>query len=117
MDAGHWGEAREVCQSLLAAHRLDPVLHFHMALVEEQLGHEAAAERFLRQALYLDRTYVLAHYHLGLLLRRRHDAAGARRCFQNALRLLAETASDRVLAEGLTAEAVRDLATMHLELL
>ena len=75
-------------QQLVAPVELNPGVHFYHALLQEQLGNLAEAERLLRQAIYLDRRFVLAHYHLGLSLKKTGRPAEARRSFKNVLHLL-----------------------------
>lgn len=119
MDRGQWDEADAVCQRLMAVDRLNPMIHFYLALVQEQRGSAEQAEQTLRRALYLDRTSVLAHYHLGLLQARRADGTAAIRSFQNALRLLEGMGPDQTFphADGLTVSNLQELASMHLKVL
>ncbi|MHB2015781.1 MAG: CheR family methyltransferase [Candidatus Xenobia bacterium] len=117
MNCGDWVGALHACQQALAVDRLDPVLHYHLALIREQRGDDAGAEQSLRRALYLDRQFALAHFHLGRLLQRRGDRAAAGRAFQNARRLLEKLPAGQTVndADGLTAGSLKELTRLHLE--
>ncbi|MBI2190364.1 MAG: protein-glutamate O-methyltransferase CheR [Planctomycetes bacterium] len=118
-DQARWEEAATACSRAMKGNRLEPRLHFYVALVQEQLGQVSEAEESLRKALYLDRNFVLAHYHLGILLQRRSDAGRAGRCFENALRILSAMSPDAVFedADGATAGSLAEMTRMHLEVL
>ena len=117
-DRGRWDEAAAKCRALLDSQGLNPAAHFTMGLILEHTGPSSAAERSLRAAVYLDRSFALAHYHLALLLHKRRAVKDARRAFQNVLDLL-EGAADETLAEGdgITAAELRAMAAAHLALL
>jgi chemotaxis protein methyltransferase CheR len=96
---------------------LNSHVHFHHALVLEQMGKNAKAEQSLRRAIYLDRRSVLAHYHLALLLRSRGDLRQASRFFDNALELLVSLPGTDTLpdADGITVSELRKLAQLQLQ--
>lgn len=78
-------EAAESPHPLPAADPFSAATHLDRALQQEQAGRPAEAERCLRQAIYLDRHFVLAHYHLGLSLQKKEvSAAGAPRVSERA---------------------------------
>lgn len=118
-DQGEWEEAVRGCRQLLEADSLNPLAHFHYALVLEQMGSRAEAERFFRRTIYLDRQSALAHYHLGLLLRSRGDARQAARSFENTLGLLASRSDSEALSpsEEITVAELRKMTLMQMETL
>jgi chemotaxis protein methyltransferase CheR len=65
----------------------------------------------LREAIYLDRNFVLAHFALGNLHRRRGRITQARRHMANAAALLSSHEPDDALpeAEGMTAGWLSEL--------
>jgi chemotaxis protein methyltransferase CheR len=118
-DHGAWDEAILCCEQLIAIDNMNPIIHFHHALLLEQIRNHAEAERSLKAAIYLDRRYVLAHYYLGMFLQSRGDSGKARRCFENALELL-DVKPDRerfAEADGISVAELKKLARMHLEIL
>jgi chemotaxis protein methyltransferase CheR len=86
---GELAEAGQACAAALDTHRACPELVFLHAVLLAQGGRYAEATDALRHALYLDRRLVVAHLALGDALARSGDAAGARRAFRAAQRLLA----------------------------
>lgn len=119
LNGGQSDAAAELCQRLINADRLNPLVHFYHALAAEQQGRHTESEQALRRAIYLNRDFVLAHYHLGLLFHRSRDASAAQRSFRNVLALLRrrEEAERFADADGLTVGALRELTEMHLEVL
>lgn len=118
-DQGDWEGAACCGKELLLSENLNPLVHFHYALVMEQIGDHAEAERSLRRAIYLDRQAALAHYHLGLVLQAGGDLRQAIRCFDNALQALSNQAGDAILpdADGLTVADLSKLARMRVDAL
>lgn len=116
---GDWESAARHCRSLLSRNSLNPVVHFYHALVLDHMGLLAEAERSYRQAIYLDRNFVLAHYHLGLTLQRENNVPQAARCFENVLTLLTRVQEEHILAEGddISPASLRELTRLHLEIL
>ncbi len=116
-DRGDWQAAAEYGQRLLAQERLNPAIHFHQALVFENLGIIDESERSLRQAIYLDRKFAMAHYHLGLALKRDRKIRAAARSFGNVLKVLAGMPDDAIVAAGpgITVTELMELTKMHLE--
>ncbi len=117
VDGGHWEEAAEVGQNMLAQDRLNPEIHFYQALIFENLGMADQAEQSLRHAIYLDRNFALAHYHLGLALKRDGQLRASARSFGNVLKVLAALPDEAMVTAGpgVTATGLRELAKMHLE--
>jgi chemotaxis protein methyltransferase CheR len=116
-DRGDWQGAAEYGQALLSRDVLNPQIHFYQALIFENLGRAAEAQRWLRQAIYLDRNFALAHYQLGLALERERQTPAAARSFGNVLKVLASTPDDAIVTagSGLTATGLKELARTHLE--
>lgn len=96
---------------------LNPLLHFHQALMLEQVGNLPESERSLRKAIYLDRQLVLPHYYLGLLLRTTGEKRQAARAFENTLKLLDARSSSETIAnaDGLTVAELRRLVEAELK--
>jgi chemotaxis protein methyltransferase CheR len=118
-DSGDWENAIRCGERLVALDNLNPLVHLHQGLIQEQLGNHCEAERELRRSIYLDRNSILAHYYLGLLLRSRGEARGAARSFGNALDLLAlrddsDTVTPGEGEEVITVKELRNLAKMQL---
>jgi chemotaxis protein methyltransferase CheR len=116
-DQGDWEDAARSCEQMIEKDSLNSHVHFHHALVLEQMGKNAKAEQSLRRAIYLDRRSVLAHYHLALLLRSRGDLRQASRFFDNALELLVSLPGTDTLpdADGITVSELRKLAQLQLQ--
>jgi chemotaxis protein methyltransferase CheR len=116
-DRGDWQSAAEYGRALLIQDGLNPQIHFYQALIFENLGKTAEAQRWLRQAIYLDRNFALAHYQLGLALERDRQAPAAARCFGNVLKVLASVPDDQIVTagSGVTATGLKELAKTHLE--
>jgi chemotaxis protein methyltransferase CheR len=104
-DEGRLDEAERLCLAAIAADKCDPTVRYLHALVQAEQGRLDAATATLRQALYLDESFVLAHFTLGSLYRRCRMNAEADRHFASASRLLRTHAPDDVLAasDGLSA--------------
>lgn len=116
---GDLAETARLCEQQLTTDRLNPVIHFYLALVLDQSGQHEEAERSLRRAIYLDRSFTLAHYYLGLLLQKKGNISAAIRSFRNVLELLSRTAADHVFTDGdgIAATELRKLTDMHLTIL
>ncbi len=116
-DRGDWENAVPHCNRLLAQDGLNPVVYFYHALLLEQLGLGAEAERSLRQAIYLDRNFLLAHYHLGLALAKGKERSTAARCFENVLKLAAGLRDEQAVedGDGVTVAGLKQMAKMHLQ--
>jgi chemotaxis protein methyltransferase CheR len=119
-DRGEWEAAAAECRRVIEKNGLNAAAHFTLALILEHSGTHADAERSLRRAIYLDRTFALAHYHLGLSLHAGgRDPGQALKAFENVLRLLAGRTGDELVeyADGMSVAELRELARMHMELL
>ena len=116
-DQADWEAAALCARELLESNNLNSLVHFHYALVLEQMGNGVESERSLRRAIYLDREAVLAHYHLGLLQRSRGDSPQARRSFENTLALLLARPAGETLADadGMKVADLTELVRMQME--
>jgi chemotaxis protein methyltransferase CheR len=116
-DRGDWQSAAEYVKKLPEGDRLNPAIHFYRALIFENLGIADEAERWLRQAIYLDRGFAMAHYHLGLRLKKDGQPNLAARSFRNVVSVLAGRPGDETVpaGDGVTAARMTELARMNLE--
>jgi chemotaxis protein methyltransferase CheR len=114
---GDWENAVPHCDRLLAQDGLNPLVYFYHALLLEQLGLAAEAERSLRQAIYLDRNFLLAHYHLGLALAKANERGTAARCFENVLKLATGLRDEQAVedGDGMTVAGLKQMAKTHLQ--
>ncbi|PWC85249.1 chemotaxis protein [Azospirillum sp. TSH100] len=105
----------EACLARVEAQRLDPAAHYHLGLVEEELGVGDPVAAFKR-ALYLDPRFVLADYHLALAYWRRGRLVPAQRHFRNAREALESRPDDEAVTEGggLTVQELRGMLDLWL---
>ncbi|MEX2309749.1 MAG: CheR family methyltransferase [Pirellulales bacterium] len=118
-DQGDLNSALQLCDSLIARNRLNPVGYYYQALLLDQAaGHDAALDA-LGKAIYLNRDFDLAHYYLGLTQQKLGDAACAIKSFHNVLKLLEDRDRSERLpdAEGMTVADLEELTRIHLETL
>ena len=99
----------------LYVERSDALLR--LGALKHEMGNLAEAERSLRQAIYLDRNFLLAHYHLGLALTKGNQPRAAARSFENVLKLSGgvhdeQTVEDR---DGVTVAGLKQMAALHLQ--
>ncbi|MFV3130272.1 CheR family methyltransferase [Niveispirillum sp. KHB5.9] len=96
--------ADECCRRALAVDRLAPERHYLLAMIRQECGDARGAADALKRALFLDPDYILAHVALAGLAVSDGRKAEARRCYRNALTLLATLDPAGTLAEsdGLT---------------
>lgn len=96
---GDRAAALDACIALAERNRLDPLVHFRLGLLEEELGVGDPIAAFKR-ALYLDSDFALADYHLALAYWRRGKLAPAQRHFRNARATVATHDATELVAEG-----------------
>ena len=96
---GDRASALDACIALAERNRMDPVVHFRLGLLEEELGVGDPIAAFKR-ALYLDQDFALADYHLALAYWRRGKLAPAQRHFRNARATVAAHDATELVAEG-----------------
>lgn len=96
--------ADECCRRALAVDRLAPERHYLLAMIRQECGDPRGAAEALKRALFLDPDYILAHVALAGLAVADGRRTEARRCYRNALTLLAMRDPAETLAEsdGLT---------------
>ncbi len=115
VDRGDWTGAEQAARTRIGTAPTAPDGYYFLALVHDHRGESDEADRCLRRALYLDRSFAMAHVQLGALMRRRGDLAGARRAFLNGLKVVAGLADDcPVPASGLDAAGLRTLIARSL---
>ena len=113
---GRLGEALIVCDQAIKAEKV-VASHYYLrgAILQEQDAMDEAITA-LRQALYLDHSFVVAHFALGNSMLRQGRNSDARRCFANARSLLENYAPEAELPEsdGITAGRLLEiLASMQ----
>jgi chemotaxis protein methyltransferase CheR len=115
-DRGAFAEALQHCGRMIKKDRLNPKLYFLQGLVLEQLGNHDESEHVLKQALFLDRDFVLAHYYLALLYQRQKNPVAAHRHFKASLQLLANLDDGLTFAdaEGISVRELRIMVNMNL---
>lgn len=116
---GKLAEAIEWCEKAIAADKLNPVNHYLLATLQQELGQGGLAAQSLLRTLYLDPDFVLAHFALANLCLSQGRAREAKRHFDNTLTLLHRFPPDALLpeSEGLTAggliEIIHSLDRSH----
>jgi len=101
----HW------CEKAIANDKLNPRLHYLLAIIFEEQKRSAEAKASLRKALYLDHNFVLAHFALANLSLRLGNIVEARKHFENTVEILMKYKPDEILpeSEGITAERFSEL--------
>jgi chemotaxis protein methyltransferase CheR len=117
-DKGRLGEALALCETAIIRDKMDPRLHYLKSTILQGLNRECEAIASLKRTIYLDPESVHAYFTLGNLALRNGDERTGKRCFKNALALLAGLLDEEVLpdSEGLTAGRFREIisATMRI---
>jgi chemotaxis protein methyltransferase CheR len=118
-DRGEWSVAESLGRQLVETEPLNAPAHFTLGLILEHTSSCEEAERSLRRAIYIDRSFVLAHYHLGICLERIGRTEDARKSFRNVRGLLSTRLEEEVIeyGDGITVSELKDLARMHVELI
>jgi chemotaxis protein methyltransferase CheR len=98
--SGRLDEAEAACRRLLDIDDLSAGAHYVLALCREAAGDLAAAAEHDRIAAYLDPAFAMPRLHLGLLTRRRGERDEARRELAQALILLENEDTARLLMFG-----------------
>lgn len=113
---GRLDEAQRWCEEALASNSFDAPMHYLLASVLLERGHDAQAETCLRRAIVADDRFVLAHFALGNLARRRGAPRRAREHFERTLALLRFYEADENLpaADGLSAGRLLEIARQAL---
>jgi chemotaxis protein methyltransferase CheR len=102
---GKLGDAAKWCGKALAADKLNPAYYYLQATVLQEQDEIERAVACLKQALYLNRDFVLAHFALGNLARLQGKLSESRKHFAIALALLTDIDDNEIVPEsdGLTA--------------
>lgn len=101
---GELGRSLELCRTQVDSRRLEPSLHYLLAMLLAESGQTAEAAAELEKTLYLEPGHALAHFALGRLAFQAGQQTQAERHLRNCLTALEQLASDREVAEsdGLT---------------
>jgi chemotaxis protein methyltransferase CheR len=97
---GSLAQAEAACRELLESDELNAGAHYVLALCREGSGDIAGAIEEDQTAVYLDPGFGIARLHLGIVARRRGERDVARRELTQALTLLQQEDSSRVLLFG-----------------
>lgn len=108
---GELPTARELCESAVETDRLNPVGHFLLGAILQEMGRNSEAAISHKRALYLDPGFVLAHFALGNIYRDQRKPHVAAKHFENALLILEKHREDDLLpeSEGLTAGRLMEI--------
>ncbi len=99
-DEGDYRAANEVSARLLARRDAPPVAFYLRAILRQVDNDTVGAELALKQAIYLDREFVLAHHRIGLLAMGAGRAANGRRSMRTAVRLASQLPPETELTGG-----------------
>ncbi len=101
---GRLREAREWCEKALVRDKLDPSIHYLLAVITEEEGNPKSAIAALNRALYIDPDFVMAHFKLAGLKARTGRSSESRKHFQCVMSLLTAREGDEILpeSEGIT---------------
>ena len=96
---------------------LDYRVHFLRAIIADQAGHVQEAMKSLKQAIFLNKNFVIGHFYLGVINQREGKIKNASRSFRNARNLVDKLSPDHLLdeAEGLTAGRLREIVDARFE--
>lgn len=114
---GNLNEALLTCERLIIDNKLNPNLYFLQASILQEQNRDVEAIASLKRTLYLDPDFYMGHFALGNLMLHQGKKQIARKCFENALVILAKFDQGTVLldSDGLTAGRLREIvaATMQ----
>jgi chemotaxis protein methyltransferase CheR len=118
-DRGQIEDAATRCGDMLERGATNKTCFLYHAMLAQQLGKLAVAERSLRHAIRIEPTYMLAYYYLGSILARQKKARDAEDAFQLVLRYLETCSHDQPIddAEGITAAELRELTELQVTML
>jgi chemotaxis protein methyltransferase CheR len=108
---GRLSDALAWCQKAAQADKLNPDVHYLMAIILEEGGQIDGASMSLKRAIYLDPNFVLAHFGLGNLANLQKRYGEAEKHFENAMELLNRYSPTEVLSEseGITAGRLKEI--------
>lgn len=104
-DRGKIHEAVSLLDDLASGKgKLDYRVHFLRAIIEDQAGKSSEAIKSLRQAIFLNKKFVIGHFYLGVIHERAGDNRSAEKYFRNVRNLLESLPLEHPVeeAEGLT---------------
>ncbi|MCP4200192.1 MAG: hypothetical protein GY762_23870 [Proteobacteria bacterium] len=92
--------------------KLEPRVHFLLSIVADQAGEVGMAIKSLRQAIFLDKNFVIGHFFLGVISQREQVYEDAARCYRNVHNLTEKLPYHAQLAEaeGMTAGRLQEIA-------
>ncbi len=92
--------------------KLEPKVHFLLSIVADQAGEVGTATKSLKQAIFLDKNFVIGHFYLGVISQREQGYEAAARCYRNVRRLTEKLPYHEPLAEaeGMTAGRLKEIA-------
>jgi len=97
---GRLNDALQWCEKAISSDKLNPGLYSLAATILQEQGLLDKAAVLLRQAIYLDRNFVLAHFALANLARQQGKTKESEKHFENARALLQSYGHDDVLPES-----------------
>lgn len=108
---GKLAEAGQWCEKAVALDKINPDLHYLLAIICHELGRTDPAIVSLKRALYLDPDFVLAHFTLANINRNAGHIKESNRYFRNALDLMETMAPDQAVpgSDGLTAGRLKEI--------
>ncbi len=97
--------------------RLDYRVFFLAALLEDQRNDTEEALRFLKQAIFLNKDFVIGHYYQAVICERTGDTLTARRAYQNTCALANRLLPSLELPEGggITSGRLAEIAAERLK--
>jgi tetratricopeptide (TPR) repeat protein len=98
--AAEVGQARNMLDACLTEDPLLIAAQLLRASLAEEAGDLAAAERYYRQALYIDRNCPIAHFHLALVQQQQGHASAAARSLRTTLKLAEGEDPHSLVAHG-----------------
>jgi chemotaxis protein methyltransferase CheR len=97
----------------IAVDKLNAELYYLRATIFQEQGEIPKSIASLKQAIYLDQTFVMAHFALGMLTLKNGKPGEAGRHLENALSLLGDCPADDPVpgAEGMTSARLSEIIT------
>ena len=100
-----------MCWKAIAEEKLDPEIHYLLAIILLEQAKNNQAEHCLKRVVYLDQNFVLAHFALGNLYLHRKCYKAAKEHFEIALTILRTSRQEELLleSEGITSERLIEI--------
>jgi chemotaxis protein methyltransferase CheR len=99
-DKGRLSEAVGLCEKAIDADKLNASLYYLKATILLETGKADEAAMCLRQAIYIDRDFILAHFALGHLMHQQERNNEAKKHFETACALLMHYGQEEILPES-----------------